>query len=420
MEEVDIPQYFLCPISLQIMKDPVTTVTGITYDRESIEMWLLTAEEEVVTATCPVTKQPLPKDMELLTPNHMLRRLIQAWCIVNGVDRIPTPKYPMNKSNILRLIRQVNNNGNNDQQLCVDALRKMDDLVSENEKNGKCMEEVGALKAIVGFILRSYKIGKLLLPGLEEALRIFHLIWNPSNGDKHHVKDNHELVQAILWILKQDETKNSYHVLIIKTHAMMVLKDVIEASSSNLLSGLDPEFFQGILHTLRKNSRNYISQQATKAGLQVLIGACPFGRNRLKIVESGAIFELIDLELTNPEKRVSELVFYLLAHLCVLADGRAKFLEHAAGIALVTKRTLRISSTIDDSAIQILGLISKFSATNEVLLEMLRVGAVSKICMVMQADCEVHLKKKAREILRAHSHVWSNSPCIQIYLLTRQ
>lgn len=420
MEELDIPQYFLCPISLQIMKDPVTTVTGITYDRESIEMWLYTAEEEVVTATCPVTKQYLPKDIELLTPNHMLRRLIQAWCIVNaenGVDRIPTPKYPMDKSNVLRLIRQVNNsnnNSNNDQQVCVNALRKMDDLVSENEKNIKCMEEVGAIKAIIGFIVKSYKIGKLLIPGLEEALRIFHSIWNPSHEDhKNHVKDNHDLVKAILWILK-NETKNSCHDNVIKTHAMMVLKDVIEVSTSNLLSGLDSEFFQEIVHTLQKNNRTYISQQATKAALQVLIDVCAWGRNKLKIIESGAIFELIELELTNPEKRVSELGFCLLANLCVLADGRAKFLEHAAGIALVTKRTLRISATIDDNAIQIFGLICKFSATKEVLLEMLRVGGVSKICMVMQANCEIHLKKKAREILRAHSHIWSNSPCIQI------
>ncbi|XP_070044245.1 E3 ubiquitin-protein ligase PUB24-like [Nicotiana tomentosiformis] len=415
MEEVEIPQYFLCPISLQIMKDPVTTVTGITYDRESIEMWLLTAEEETETAACPVTKQPLPKDTELLTPNHMLRRLIQAWCTVNaekGVDRIPTPKYPMNKSNILRLIRQVNNN---DHQLCAEALRKMADLVSENEKNRKCLEQVGAIKAIVCFIVKSFKCEKLI-PGIEEALRIFHLIWNPTSENKQYVKDNHDLVQAILWILKS-ELKTS-HVLI-KTHAMMVLKNVTEVSSSNLLSGLDPEFFQQMVNTLRKNGKNYISQQATKAALQVLIDACPWGRNRLKIVESGAIFELIELELSNPEKRVSELVFCLLANLCVLADGRADLLKHAAGIAVVTKRTLRISSATDDSALQILGLISKFSATNEVLLEMLRVGGVSKLCMVIQADCEPHLKKKAREILRAHSHVWSNSPCIQVYLLTR-
>ncbi|KAI9107682.1 hypothetical protein K1719_021345 [Acacia pycnantha] len=90
MEEIEVPQYFVCPISLQIMKDPVTALTGITYDRESIEQWLLKAKEH----KCPVTKQPLPRGSDL-TPNHTLRRLIQAWCSENaalGVDRIPTPK----------------------------------------------------------------------------------------------------------------------------------------------------------------------------------------------------------------------------------------------------------------------------------------------------------------------------------------
>ncbi|RZS00219.1 hypothetical protein BHM03_00029877 [Ensete ventricosum] len=41
---------------------------------------------------CPVTKQPLPRDSDL-TPDHALRLLIQAWCVVNasrGVERIAT------------------------------------------------------------------------------------------------------------------------------------------------------------------------------------------------------------------------------------------------------------------------------------------------------------------------------------------
>ncbi|KAJ4967126.1 hypothetical protein NE237_018975 [Protea cynaroides] len=44
MDEVDVPSYFLCPISLQIMKDPVTVSSGITYDREpkmrvQVDLW---------------------------------------------------------------------------------------------------------------------------------------------------------------------------------------------------------------------------------------------------------------------------------------------------------------------------------------------------------------------------------------------
>ncbi|KAG5629220.1 hypothetical protein H5410_000937 [Solanum commersonii] len=392
MEEVEIPQYFLCPISLMIMKDPVTTVTGITYDRESIEMWLLTAEEEAMTTTCPVTKQNLPRDIELLTPNHMLRRIIQAWCIANasmGIDRIPTPKYPLNKSHILRLVRQVNND-----KLCVEALRKIDVLVIENnEKNKKCLEEVGAIKAMVTFIVKSYKERKLI-NGLEEALRIFHLVWSSTIENIQLVKENRDIIEAISWILKSDMTKNQ---VVIKTQAMMVLKNVTEVSKSE----------------------HHISQQATKGALQVLIHACPWGRNKHKIIESGAIFELIELELGNTEKRVSELVLCVLAHLCTLADGRAEFLKHAGGLSVVAKRTLRVSSSTDDCAIQIFGSISRCSATKEVLMEMLRVGVVSKLCMVIQASCGEYLKKKAMEILKTHSNVWSNSPCIQVYLLTR-
>ncbi|CAA6668466.1 unnamed protein product [Spirodela intermedia] len=74
MEEIEVPCCFVCPISLQIMKDPVTTTTGATYDRQSIERWLLVDRRR----TCPATNQPLPAPSELTT-NHTLRRLIHAW-----------------------------------------------------------------------------------------------------------------------------------------------------------------------------------------------------------------------------------------------------------------------------------------------------------------------------------------------------
>ena len=36
----EVPSHFLCPISLQIMRDPVTLPTGISYDRAAISRWL--------------------------------------------------------------------------------------------------------------------------------------------------------------------------------------------------------------------------------------------------------------------------------------------------------------------------------------------------------------------------------------------
>ncbi|KAA8549968.1 hypothetical protein F0562_001675 [Nyssa sinensis] len=385
------------------MKEPMTAVTGITYDRESIERWLLNSTD----TTCPVTKQPLPKDSDL-TPNHTLRRLIQAWCRANaekGVDQIPTPKSPLNKSHVFKLLRDLHV-----PHMYINALKKMEGLACENEKNRSCMVEAGAIKAMVSFIIRCFKEGRTT--GLEEALRIIHLIWTPTAENIQLVKENFEFMESIIWVLQCNNMDNH---AVVKSHAVLVLKVIIEVAGSNLLGQLKFEFFKQAVKILRWR----ISQQATKAVLHVLIKVCPWGRNRSKIIEAGAVFDLIELELNNAEKKTSELIFCLLGHLCSYADGREQLLKHAGAIAMVSKRILRVSPATDDRAVHILWLISKLSATQQILLEMLRVGAVSKLCMVLQADSEKHLKNKAREILRLHNNVWNNSPCIAVYLMTR-
>ncbi|GKU93742.1 hypothetical protein SLEP1_g7310 [Rubroshorea leprosula] len=405
MEEIEVPQYFLCPVSLQIMKDPVTVLTGITYDRESIEQWLKTAKK----TTCPVTKQPLPRDTDL-TPNHTLLRLIQAWCIANakyGIDTIPTPKSPLKKSHVLGLIGDLGVD-----HLCVIAVKKLEALAKENERNRKCMEGAGVAKGMALFMIRCFKEGRVISV-LEEALSILHLTWSQSDEIKGLVNENHDFIDSLTWVLRLSEIGSDQ--VVVKTKALLVLKQVMEVAKTRLLERLKPEFFKEITGFLRKR----ISQQATKSALQILAEACPWGRNRLKIVEDNTVFQLIELELEKPDKNMSELIFNLLAKLCSCAEGRAQFLSHAGGIAMVSKRILRVSPAVDERGVQILSSISMFSATDEVLLEMLTVAAVTKLCMVIQADCAAHLKERARETLRLHSSVWNDSPCIAVYLLTR-
>lgn len=408
MDELDIPQYFICPISLQIMKDPVTAISGITYDRESIERWLHTAAAEGhSSAVCPVTKQLLPLTGSDLTPNHMLRRLIQAWCIVNpksGIERILTPKSPVQKSVVYKLIREVKS-GNPLSHL--NALKELDELAKDKDKNQKPMAEAGVPKAMIFLILKRFKEGKTLL--LEEALRILQLTWIPTEENNKIVEENFDFIHSLLWVLSRFELEN-----ISMIHALKMLKKVTEVPKNSLLERLKLNFFKEMVSVLHKN----ISPQANKAVLHVLIQTSPYGRNRMKIVEAGAVFEIMELELNNPDKKTTELIFCLLANLCTCADGRQQFLKHAGGIALAAKRLLRISPTTDDRALCIIESLARFSATREVVSEMLRVSAVSKLCMVLQADCADYLKNKARDILRLHNYAWSHSPCIQVYLLT--
>lgn len=410
-EMVDIPRYFICPISLQIMKDPVTTVTGITYDRDTIEHWLSTAEEVV----CPVTKQPLPKDSDL-TPNHTLRRLIQAWCVTNanyGIDRIPTPKPLLTKTHVMKLLRNLKS-----PELYAISLDALHLIAKESEKNRKCLIEAGTTGAMISLITKLSKESRTRnVVGLGQALGILHLSWLTVPEKKHiaKFKEDHEFMDSLLSVLGSDNMIEDEAVVEVQTRAMMVLGMVMEVSAASVLERLKLDFFKQMINVLRKRT----SPQALKATLRMLIDVCPWGRNRMKIVEAGAVFELVELEINGLEKNVTELVFGLLAQLCSCADGRAQLIKHACGLAMVAKRMFKVSPVTDDRAVHILSLIGRFSATDDVVAEMMRVGAVSKLCMVLQVNYASYLKKKAREILKLHSNVWNNSPCMPLVLLTR-
>ncbi|KAL8201853.1 hypothetical protein R6Q57_011000 [Mikania cordata] len=414
--ELEVPRYFICPISLQIMKDPVTAVTGITYDRDSIEHWLATAE----VVQCPLTKQPLTKDSDL-TPNHTLRRLIQAWCVTNasyGVDRIPTPKPPLTISHVTKLLRNLKS-----PDLFAVSLDALHLLATEKEKkNRECMSEAGTTGVMISLITKLSKESdhtmntEGLSQNLSHALSILYLTWQTIPKKKLILdsKEEDEFIDSLLRILGSDAIEDDV-IVEVQTRAICLLKTVMEIANTRVLETLKFDYFMQIVNVIRKRT----SPQAVKAALQMLIDVCPWGRNRMKIVEADAVFELVELEINGLQKNVSELVFGLLAQLCSCADGRAQLIKHACGIAVVAKRMFKVSPAIDDRAVHILLLIGRFSARDEVVAELLRVGAVSKLCMVLQVDYAPSLKKKAREILRLHANVWNNSPCMPLYIQTK-
>ncbi|CAL9205606.1 unnamed protein product [Musa hybrid cultivar] len=402
MDSVEVPQYFTCPISLQIMKDPVTTITGITYDRESIERWLLVDDHPM----CPVTKQPLPRDSDL-TPNHTLRRLIQAWCVVNasrGVERIPTPRAPVDGPGIRKLVH-----GLSAPRLQLDSLNLIAALARENESNRRCMLQYGVAGAMVDVINTCTE--RKQMDRIDVALGVLDSLRASPDDLKPIVDGDRRIIDSMTWILQHGAGDDRD----VRSTATVVLKSVIEAADSRVLEQLTPDFFQAVLSLVRDR----ISQRGTKAALQVLLHAGAWGRNRIKIVEAGGVKEIVELELTAPDKRTTEINLGLLNQLCTTADGRAELVGHAAGIATVSKRILRVSSLADDQGVRILWSLCRYSATTEVLQEMMSLGAVSKLFLVLQANCPDSVKEKARLVLRLHSGVWKDSPCLHSYLLSR-
>lgn len=403
MDEIEVPSYFVCPISLEIMKDPVILSTGITYDRMSIEKWIFLRKNN----TCPITKQVL-SDTEL-TPNHTLRRLIQAWCTLNasyGIQRIPTPRPPVTISQISKLIQDSKT-----PKLQVRCLKRLKSIASENETNKRFMEAAGAPNFLASIIMNVKRSSddqvleefELITKPEDEALSILYQLQLSETSLKSFIGENTEFIKSMIRFMKSDNYES-------RTYSILLLKSIFSVVDQVEMMTFRGELFQEIVHVLKDE----ISPKASKAAFQILINLCPVGRNRIKASEAGAVQVIVDFLLSHPsDRRICEMALTVLDLLCQCAEGRSELLKHGAGLAVVSKRILRVSRFASDRGVRIIHSIAKFSgSSSSVLQEMLQLGVVSKLCLVLQVDCGSKAKEKATEILKMHSRAWKNSPCL--------
>ena len=72
---VSIPSEFMCPISMDLMADPVIGTDGHTYERTAITEWLSTHNMS------PLTRRPMT--LADIQPNFALRGALERWKLAN-------------------------------------------------------------------------------------------------------------------------------------------------------------------------------------------------------------------------------------------------------------------------------------------------------------------------------------------------
>ena len=81
----EIPQEFLCPINLTIMKDPVLMPDGQTYERKAIEKALK------ISPLSLITKKPL--NIKDATTNYALKSMIEKF-LEKGENPLKKIEHP--------------------------------------------------------------------------------------------------------------------------------------------------------------------------------------------------------------------------------------------------------------------------------------------------------------------------------------
>jgi len=164
--------------------------------------------------------------------------------------------------------------------------------------------------------------------------------------------------------------------------------------------------------------RPAVSRSATKAALHVLVRTAAWGFNCVKAVDTGAVPVLVDMLFDDgAERRECELVLAALERLCGCAEGRADLVAHAAGVAAVGRKALRVSEVATDKAVRVLRSVARHAATAAVVQEMAQAGVVATLCLVAQSEQYAErTRERARETLRLHARAWRTSPCLHHHL----
>ncbi|KAL0369481.1 UNVERIFIED_CONTAM: E3 ubiquitin-protein ligase PUB23 [Sesamum angustifolium] len=281
----------------------------------------------------------------------------------------PVAKPPVDRSLILKILNQAKNSPKSR----LSCLRRLRSVVNRNESSRNHLRAGGAVEFLASVFRENEDPFSR-----EEALNILQQIELSDSDLRKLLLDNDEFLKSLIFLLERGSSQS-------RAQAIILLKSAFDVA--------DPEYIIGCWWSSVHGERN-----------------------KVKAAESGAVAVLIELLLETAERRACELALTVLDQLCGCAEGRAALLRHGGGLAVVSKKILRVSHWASERAVRILSSISKHSGNSRVLEEMMEVGVVSKLCLVLQVRCSEKTKERAKEILRRESRVWRDSSCVPSHL----
>ncbi|CAL4885279.1 unnamed protein product [Urochloa decumbens] len=409
--EPAVPGHFLCPISLDMMRDPVTAPTGITYDRASVEGWLDRGH-----STCPVTGRPLRA--EDLIPNHATRRMIQEWCVANralGVERVPTPRVPVSAADAAELLAAVPAAARRgDGSACRQLAARARALGKESERNRRCLAAAGAARALssaFGQHVDRLALTALTATGaLEEILAALVLFFPLDEESRRHIASPASLDATVSIMSRGDATA--------RATAAVVLREIASSCDAECLDAMCEA--DGIHEALVKLLDKPVSPPATKAALVTAYYIVQHADHRAasRLLELGMVRLLVEL-LVDADKGTTEKALAVLDSLLLTEEGRGDACAHALAVPVLVKKMQHVSDMATEFAVSALWRLCKndgFSGgeiEGTCKAEALQVGAFQKLLLLLQVGCMGVTKERASELLRLLNGSRSGVECIE-------
>ncbi|PSS26656.1 U-box domain-containing protein [Actinidia chinensis var. chinensis] len=380
---ISVPTFFKCPISLDVMKSPVSLCTGVTYDRSSIQRWLDSGHN-----TCPATMQVLhTKDF---VPNHTLQRLIRIWS--DSSQRAHRPNPPsLTQAQVQALITQIIQNQN---QNCFQIISKLVSFAKSSDQNVKFLV---TLDRFVPFLIEIISNSNWMIANTNYAEETFVLVDLILHEDRDReciaklvVEKRDCVISSILFVLKQGSLSS-------RIATARVLEFIAMDSQSKLYFAEHSDLLNELLRLVSSES----DSDAMETGLSTLICISKPKRIRARLIQIGAVKLLAKLlSDSNLSVMANERVLKLLEMVSSCKEGRAEMSEDGACVAAIVKRMLKASAVATEHAVAILWSLCCVFRDSAVQEAVARSNGVTKILLLMQSDCSPAVRQMAGDLLK--------------------
>ncbi|XP_071718439.1 E3 ubiquitin-protein ligase PUB23-like [Rutidosis leptorrhynchoides] len=404
--ELEFPQDFRCPISMELMKEPVIISTGVTYERKNIEKWFFRYKKKI----CPATMQNIENFG--VTPNHTLKRLILVWesghspssssssSPSSSNKSSPLPSYK--RDEMVSLLKTLGSS-----PFKVNSLKKLKEIIEIGDEMKLDFIILGGLEVLFQIIVQILVDCSdfMVFRACEEALGVLqHLpISEEDDGAKVIELFSKPECMKSMGIILQRGSKEA------RVYTISILKKL--ANSNFNWDFIINDQGIGMFKSMLELASDEISSNASSSALQVLIKILDSSKkSRSRAIEAGAMCTLIEL-LPDSNRSKSEKILQMIKLLCECADGRVAFIEHRLGIGAVSKKLFNVSEISSKICVKIFSLICSFHPTDKVLDEMMNYGAVKKLVVLLHMSGSSSMKGKVLDMFKKHGGSWSRYPC---------
>lgn len=384
---------------MELMEEPVTIATGVTYERKNIEKWLFT----YMKTTCPATMQSI-QNFDI-TPNHTLKRLILSWqngCSPSSPPPSPPPSSPSSKhGELVSLLAAVEST-----PFKVSSMKKLKSIIEMGDETKQDFKKSGGVEVLVKIVVQilDENADFVAFTDCEEALGVLHHL-ELSQEDELLMQNcfsRPETMKALAIMVQRGSAEARFYTI-----SMFQKLAMAKFDWNFVIQDQGMDFFKSMLELVSDG----ICTKASSTALQVLIEIFNSSKkSRLKAIEAGAICVLIEI-LPDSNRSKCEKTMELIKLLCDCAEGRLAFIEHGLGIGAVSKKLLHVSSCATKIGVKILWAICKYHPTERVLEEILAFGAVKKLVALLHIDGRSSTKDKVVMILKMHGSSWMRYPC---------